>query len=99
MFFNSSTSTNPSLVTGSTSTSKPAFCITDKGAVIELCSSGVVIIWFPLFLYFIAIPLIARLFDSLEPLVYIISLGFTFSISAICFVALLIISFASIPSL
>ena len=49
--------------------------------------------------YLRAIPLIAVLLLSEAPLVYIISVGFIFKISAICFVEASITSFAYVPSL
>ena len=54
--------------------------------MIDECSRLVVIMCFPLFWYFRAIPLIAVLLLSLAPDVYIISLSLTFKSSAILLV-------------
>ena len=69
LFFKIAKSINPSLVTGRSSTSKPCSCNLVADDTMELCSKLLIRICFPKFLYLSAIPLMAKLLDSLAPLV------------------------------
>ena len=99
LFFRSSKSTLPFSSSSIYSTINPFFSKYLSVSIILECSSLVVRILFPLFLYLLHIPLIAVLLDSLAPLVYIISLGSIFNIELICFVASSINSFELTPKL
>mgnify|MGYP001792476501 CR=1 FL=1 len=90
-----SRSTRPSRFTGRYVTSKPSFSRCLHVSMTALCSVTTVIRWFPFSRYMWAAPLIARLSDSVAPLVNTISFAVAPINSAHCLCAT---STASSPS-
>ena len=99
LLLKSSKSIKPSLFILIKSTSKPLSCNDVAEDIIELCSKLPNKICFPLVIYLSVIPLITKLFDSVAPLVYIISSVLHSKYLHIFLVAVSITSFDCLPSL